>query len=841
MSVGTFGVANYVSTSLSAVDRVTAFVNPGISGVDTTAAVFTPVSLFSAPYPRASGFTPLLNQPFYVRQTFNAPATNSAAAGDPIGLWLPSQSPADVTNLLLWSDDFDTATWNKYSTCTVTANVAADPDSVPVADLLTATGADGVCSQDVTVSASTNYTFSVWLRAGSATTLTIFLFTTGFATLSSTVCNVTTSWQQFTVQANSGVNTTIRVAIGGGSTFSSPEAVFASRAQLNLGSTALTYQPNAGCLGGSNRRTGGANLLLWTTSYSQSFWTLNNVTNSEKTGTAASGQKIDVITGAAGSSLKLLRPTANVTILAGGTYSVQFKVQYSTHRYVSLTFDDAATTNGCWTAFDLLNGTISRSAIAYGTGTAVASTITSLGGTDYLITLTGTAGSSATGARIALSLQDSGTSQFNNSSSTGSLGVWDAGMNIGALATYSRNMDQIGGLLLSASLFQSTSANRGTLARRPLSGIRNLIRNNTMQGAVAGTPGTQPNNWATTPTGGSITRTIVGTGTESEITYIDIRYVFSAGAIATVQYEQGTQIAAANGQTWTQSAYVKLTGGSLTNISEVRNGISENDVGGTFLAGDTTAFTPTTGALSGQRYTHTRTLNNASTVFVVGTTQIVATGAADITLRIGLPQLERGSSATTVQRASSASDITESDQPNVWHTLWDGISDFGTFGVQSFGSASLFAAAGQAWTVWGVFRTTDTTNNLALIAKASATSANRTLQLFRDAGTSQIAVICRGTSSTYGDILTTGQFAVWALRWNESSLQLYVNRSSPVTVTVGTAAEEAQDITVAVRTSASPAGHFNGHNDVAMIDRALTDGEIATLMGNLNTTYRSGL
>ena len=698
----------------------------------------------------SSGFLPKVDNADYDRQTFNAPATNSAAAGDPIGLWLPSQSPADVTNLLLWSDDFDTATWNKYSTCTVTANVAADPDSVPVADLLTATGADGVCSQDVTVSASTNYTFSVWLRAGSATTLTIFLFTTGFATLSSTVCNVTTSWQQFTVQANSGVNTTIRVAIGGGSTFSSPEAVFASRAQLNLGSTALTYQPNAGCLGGSNRRTGGANLLLWTTSYSQSFWTLNNVTNSEKTGTAASGQKIDVITGAAGSSLKLLRPTVNVTILAGGTYSVQFKVQYSTHRYVSLTFDDAATTNGCWTAFDLLNGTISRSAIAYGTGTAVASTITSLGGTDYLITLTGTAGSSATGARIALSLQDSGTTQFNNSSSTGSLGVWDAGMNIGALATYSRNMDQIGGLLLSAPLFQSTSANRGTLARRPLSGIRNLF---------------------TSATATFSTRTFATSATPYTLSF------------------KGTGTVTLSGTS---------TAGPLVGTG-VNNRVS-------------LTFTPTAGTL-------TLTLSGSATQ----------------------AQIEFGSSVTAYQDVVSASDITESDQPNVWHTLWDGISDFGTFGVQSFGSASLFAAAGQAWTVWGVFRTTDTTNNLALIAKASATSANRTLQLFRDAGTSQIAVICRGTSSTYGDILTTGQFAVWALRWNESSLQLYVNRSSPVTVTVGTAAEEAQDITVAVRTSASPAGHFNGHNDVAMIDRALTDGEIATLMGNLNTTYRSGL
>ena len=176
----------------------------------------------------------------------------------------------------------------------------------------------------------------------------------------------------------------------------------------------------------------------------------------------------------------------------------------------------------------------------------------------------------------------------------------------------------------------------------------NSIRNNTMVGAVAGTPGTAPTNWAVTTTGGVFTRTIVGTGTENGITYFDVRYQCSGSGTATVQYEQGTQIAASNGQTWTQSAYVKLAGGSLTNISEVRNGVSENDSVGTFLAGNTTVFTPTNSALSGQRYTHTRTLNNASTAFVIGTTQIVSSGAADITLRIGLPQLELGAFATSV-------------------------------------------------------------------------------------------------------------------------------------------------------------------------------------------------
>jgi len=205
----------------------------------------------------------------------------------------------------------------------------------------------------------------------------------------------------------------------------------------------------------------------------------------------------------------------------------------------------------------------------------------------------------------------------------------------------------------------------------------NSIRNNTAQGAVAGTPGTAPTNWAATTTGGVFTRTIVGTGTENGITYFEVRYQFSGAGTATVQYEQGMQIAASNGQTWTQSAYVKLAGGSLTNISEVRNGISENDSGGTFLAGNTTAFTPTSSALSGQRYTHIRTLNNASTAFVVSTTQIVSSGAADITLRIGLPQLEQGAFATSVIPTTTtaltrAADVASVNTLSPWFNATEG-------------------------------------------------------------------------------------------------------------------------------------------------------------------------
>ena len=175
----------------------------------------------------------------------------------------------------------------------------------------------------------------------------------------------------------------------------------------------------------------------------------------------------------------------------------------------------------------------------------------------------------------------------------------------------------------------------------------NSIRNNTMVGAVAGTPGTVPTNWQATSTGGSVTRTVVGAGTENGINYIDIRYQFSGAASAQIITEQSNQIAASSGQTWASFSYSKLVGGSLTNIAATLN-IQELNAGGTGLATTTTAFTPTSNGLATQKYSNTRNLNQATCAFVIQYILLTASGAADITLRIGLPQLELGAFATSV-------------------------------------------------------------------------------------------------------------------------------------------------------------------------------------------------
>jgi hypothetical protein len=184
----------------------------------------------------------------------------------------------------------------------------------------------------------------------------------------------------------------------------------------------------------------------------------------------------------------------------------------------------------------------------------------------------------------------------------------------------------------------------------------NSIRNNTMQGAVAGTPGTLPTNWATqfnTTTG--LTREIVGTGTENGITYIDIRVSgTSVGAGSFDVFLDGASaIAALTGQTWTASVYLKLQAGSTNGLSTLQFRGYQYTSGIAFVASSNffSGGFPTSAALNTQRFNGAATLAGGATVAYVRPLiafNIADATAIDITLRIGLPQLELGAFATSV-------------------------------------------------------------------------------------------------------------------------------------------------------------------------------------------------
>lgn len=191
----------------------------------------------------------------------------------------------------------------------------------------------------------------------------------------------------------------------------------------------------------------------------------------------------------------------------------------------------------------------------------------------------------------------------------------------------------------------------------------NSIRNNTMVGAVAGTPGTLPQvsgvtSWNVSGLG-TLNQQVVAVSTINGINYIDLRF---SGTTSTTQLSIRSEtggtgaIAAANGQTWSMSLWSAMVAGSLTNILGSGYGTLAFDGAGAFIGA------PFSSGVLNTTSTLTRT-ERSGTIAIAGTAFIQPqiyvffnSGAAiDITLRIGLPQLENNNISTGVASATVAS------------------------------------------------------------------------------------------------------------------------------------------------------------------------------------------
>jgi hypothetical protein len=182
---------------------------------------------------------------------------------------------------------------------------------------------------------------------------------------------------------------------------------------------------------------------------------------------------------------------------------------------------------------------------------------------------------------------------------------------------------------------------------------RNEIRNNTMQGAVVGSPGTLPTNWDLSS--GTIVAEILQIGVLDGIEFIDIRYSGTASAGSIQQrFETSGVITATNNQNWTNSFWLQLIATPLPPTSytgmTIQLGVSDIN----------TVFTPIAGFNRYQFPITTASSGITSVIPAVRFTTIPGQ-SYDFTIRIGLPQMELSSVATSVIKTTGSAQTRNAD------------------------------------------------------------------------------------------------------------------------------------------------------------------------------------
>ena len=158
------------------------------------------------------------------------------------------------TNLLTSPEDFSDASWYKAN-ITVVSNAAIAPDGTMTADKLIATNGDPVIEQLVTVTAGVPYTASVYVKAGSASSVGAHGFIwswyqtdPGFATgpmnYGRVLYTLTNDWQQTTITFTPSTSGYVQIRLDtmeGNWAYAPGDFMYAWGASLTAGATPLLY------------------------------------------------------------------------------------------------------------------------------------------------------------------------------------------------------------------------------------------------------------------------------------------------------------------------------------------------------------------------------------------------------------------------------------------------------------------------------------------------------------------------------------------------------------------------------------------------------------------------
>jgi hypothetical protein len=600
------------------------------------------------------------------------------------------------TNLLQYSEEFDQAAWTK-SNSSITPNAIKSPNNQITADKLVESTASGFhyINQSATVVSGVPITTSVYAKSAERTGIGVFPYSSA-AGARFNLANGTI------ISQDSGVTATITSAgdgwyrcsasITAPGTSANPwllplndsdgtnyvgdgtSGIYLWGAQLEEGSTATNYiKSDVNWTSRASSATyydvngtlkkSSYNLLLQSEDFSTT-WTPTSLTFDTNSAVAPDGKTT------ADKLIETIDPgvhqIAQGTVTTGVTYVFSVYAKAAERDRLRLS-GFGVEGQGFLTDYDLSAGTV--------TSAPSGSSITSMGNGWYRCSLVVTATGNA-GPIIRMG-DASGNFSYTGDGTSG-IYIWGAQLETGTTAgDYAKTTTTAASTARTAAYLPDGNGNFVSAGPLLLEDAgTNYIRNNTMVGAVAGTPGTLPTNWGDASIG--LSRQIVGTGIENGVTYVDVRYYgTTTSRFFNVAFEGSSAISAAPSQSWTASAYLKIVAGSTANIlpGNIYVAIFYWRADGTYIS-NTTTQAPINNSLV--RYIHKST-TTADTAFVqprFGFAGLNASGDnIDITLRIGLPQLEQGAFATSViptsgSTATRAADVSTSAATTVFESDW---------------------------------------------------------------------------------------------------------------------------------------------------------------------------